>query len=204
MTGRTGVYYQWRGLIMPSGWPLLTEGEEGQWARQRKKHNRATADWTRNRNPKLRPDVQLAHFTSPLAWRPGGWSSIPNLLPIFKLFKVDYMLDDMHVGFMELVIYIVVIWIWIGSGETWIELLGFLIETFEASFGEVMWGGSPELCICILWLCMRLFRVVYAEFSTLLYQYESEYTWYWLQSLIYELEYGNVWFDFRTLINERE
>jgi len=39
-----------------------------------------------------------------------GWSLIPNLLLISKVFMLDYVLEYMHVGFMLLVIDIVVVW----------------------------------------------------------------------------------------------
>ena len=53
------------------------------------------------RSPRVRPDpnlVQLAHVTGPLAWRAGGWSSIPNLVLLSKFLNLDYMVDICMLG----------------------------------------------------------------------------------------------------------
>jgi len=137
-------------------WALLRpEGERG-----RSITGQPTQTW--NTSPNSYPNHPISLVYGSFGMDSGGWCSIPNLLLIFKLFKVGYMPGYMHVEFMTMVVYTVVTWVWIENGETRVELLGCVIVLFEVIFGTVMWRGSSG-CICMYCSCVyATFGVVYA------------------------------------------
>jgi len=75
----------------------------------------------------------------------------------------------MHVRFMVMYVYVIVIWLWIENWDTWIELLSWLTWLFMVIFWTTVWqGSSGYIYVCTVAEYVHI-ESVYADFTVLMY-----------------------------------